>query len=1408
MANQATFHAKISADARQFVTEIENANQALQGLIAAYDKVSSSGSKASAGADKGRKKNVEAEIKSMQDEAIKAGKRVTDAELENIAKVKKAARRDVAVKREPKAARILGPDNFTQQASLTARQAAEEKRIVRQRELQAVFGNQLVADRKREVAEAKRSVAQEEKRVKLQRTLDRSGQVAEGPVRQGEAGIKDLAQLQKSYNDGKKRQASYEREIANLNRQQMDAMVTGRYALYDMANAYRGIAMGATRTVRALAQTVVQAAQFETSFTAVERAAKLEIGTAQYAELRDVLIQLSTEIPVAFDQISEIATLGAQMGISAGDLEDFTQNVASFSAVTGASIDETAEKFGRISSLAKVPSEEFENLASSVLYAGFNAVATEKEILSMAESIAAAASNAGYSGKQIVGLSTALASLGVQPEQARGVILRLFNDITRAAEGSTDKMDEFAAMAGYTATEFQTIWKESPEEFFNSFLNGLSNVESLTTELDKLGITNTREINVLQRLSGNMDVYTQSIGEAAQAYEEGTALADIYGKTADNLEAKFQRLVNAFDALKASSSEVLMEGLKPLIEGLIDAFQAAERFSKSGFGQAIIPIVTSIAGAVAIFAAFRFATSIVTAQLLAMRVAVLKTGQMTNSFSAAFGGLKNAITGNLYATDALGGKMQFLSKQQINAAASSKLITQEQKKQILATNKATIATRGLSAALFLAKVAMIGVVGVGLGAMIYEMTRFNLDLSRTGANAAALADAIRKDTQAYNEGKGAIATHTIQVEKNGNATLTAAQAGNAVVDSQGNIASAFADTTSRIEDQTIALGENFRQLVATSLVDSEEFQKFFDDATASGIDALEVTDQMGTSINELIVAAAEDPGKGAVQTLIDQAMQFAEETDNLRNLPANLTPAQEALRRLAMIFIGTGESADTLSYSTKAYIDSIAKSGDIDGFTGRLFKAAEQMDRVAASSLGIVEVREALGLMGEGASDASDDVDELDKSVSSLSKSLRTVLDYASDLDGIFNRVIGIEFGREIAQDDIAAGWEKIAKEASKAEDAIRDANAEILELTADKDVLEYQLSVAERYGDEKRAAIIRAKLAKIDNKLADENENLAAATEDAKNSLVDSTEEGRKNREAVLGMVSSYQALIEAAVATGMEGEELEQFIASLKEEFIEQGKAVGYSEEELRDYADLFDEFITVVEKVDPRVDIEFDSNISAAEQAFDEYMAKLRNANGYTTTQTFETVFEQKVPHQIALRPVINGSDVRLFRMGLEAGRISLNDFYKAVYGMDYRTFQTFATTGQIGGSGSSAGEFIVRADGGYVSGPGGPKSDSIPAMLSNGEYVVQASSVRAYGVDFMNALNQQRVPMGAMPNSGAASSGVGSSGIVHLSPQDRALLRAVADRPVNLYADNGKIAQSANAGNVKLAQRGLN
>lgn len=65
-------------------------------------------------------------------------------------------------------------------------------------------------------------------------------------------------------------------------------------------------------------------------------------------------------------------------------------------------------------------------------------------------------------------------------------------------------------------------------------------------------------------------------------------------------------------------------------------------------------------------------------------------------------------------------------------------------------------------------------------------------------------------------------------------------------------------------------------------------------------------------------------------------------------------------------------------------------------------------------------------------------------------------------------------------------------------------------------------------------------------------------------------------------------------------------------------------------------------------------------------------------------------------------------------------------------------------KVGAQIATIGKSSGYATGGYVSGKGGPTSDSIPAWLSNGEFVMNASAVRKLGIANLNAMNQGQTP----------------------------------------------------------------
>ncbi|MFE5967132.1 hypothetical protein [Streptomyces sp. NPDC056463] len=93
------------------------------------------------------------------------------------------------------------------------------------------------------------------------------------------------------------------------------------------------------------------------------------------------------------------------------------------------------------------------------------------------------------------------------------------------------------------------------------------------------------------------------------------------------------------------------------------------------------------------------------------------------------------------------------------------------------------------------------------------------------------------------------------------------------------------------------------------------------------------------------------------------------------------------------------------------------------------------------------------------------------------------------------------------------------------------------------------------------------------------------------------------------------------------------------------------------------------------------------------------------------------------------------------------------------LDGKTSTTYVKTvfltkhGTVGHPKGSGGR--ERATGGPVSGPGTATSDSIPMWLSDGEYVIRASSVAKYGMGLMDALNSGRLETAALATSTAAA-----------------------------------------------------
>jgi len=107
------------------------------------------------------------------------------------------------------------------------------------------------------------------------------------------------------------------------------------------------------------------------------------------------------------------------------------------------------------------------------------------------------------------------------------------------------------------------------------------------------------------------------------------------------------------------------------------------------------------------------------------------------------------------------------------------------------------------------------------------------------------------------------------------------------------------------------------------------------------------------------------------------------------------------------------------------------------------------------------------------------------------------------------------------------------------------------------------------------------------------------------------------------------------------------------------------------------------------------------------------------------------------------------------------VNKNKLKKGQY-FTYNNQKYRVTSGYNDNAGGAA--IHVKAAGGLISGPGTWTSDSIPAMLSNGEYITKAASVAKYGVSFMNSINNGSYRPSIPNMAGASSLALANSGTV--------------------------------------------
>lgn len=286
--------------------------------------------------------------------------------------------------------------------------------------------------------------------------------------------------------------------------------------------------------------------EFESAFAGIRKT--VDATEEQFEQLEAGILSMSKRIPQSAAELSSIGEAAGQLGIKTENIEGFIETMANLGVATNMTSEEAATSLARLANITQMPQTEFDKLGSVIVALGNNLATTESEITAMALRIAGAANQVGMSEAQIMAFSGALSSVGIEAEAGGTAFSTLISKMNLAtAQGGKD-LQNFASVAGMSASEFKQAFEQDASGAIMAFINGLSNVNesggSAIAVLDEIGLSDIRMRDAMLRAAGASDVFSEALNIGTQAWSENTALTKEAEQRYKTMESRIQLLKN------------------------------------------------------------------------------------------------------------------------------------------------------------------------------------------------------------------------------------------------------------------------------------------------------------------------------------------------------------------------------------------------------------------------------------------------------------------------------------------------------------------------------------------------------------------------------------------------------------------------------------------------------------------------------------------------------------------------------------------------------------------------------------------------------------------------------------------------------------------------------------------------
>ncbi len=378
--------------------------------------------------------------------------------------------------------------------------------------------------------------------------------------------------------------------------------------------AAAGIALGAV--AYGLKGAVDEAIKFESAMADVKKVVNFD-SPQGLANMRQDLLDLSTQIPITADGLAQIAAAAGQSGIAANEITKFTEAAAKMGTAFDISAGEAGQAMAEMRTAFKMSQTDVEALADKINYLGNTSPNSAAKIMKIVQTVGPLGELAGVSAAQIAAMGASVNSLA--PEVVATGLKNMFLALTKG-ESATKSAREAFKKLGLDSVQVSKDMQQNSEATINRIIESLKKLPEAQRTATINDIFGAEALPVIAQMVTNTETLTKNLTAVGDATKYAGSMQQEYAARSATTENQLQLLQNNVQNAKIAIGDALLPAINQLAQAVIPVVQSMATWAQQNpdLVTQIVAITGAVLGAITVLGGLALAFTAVSSGIAAV----------------------------------------------------------------------------------------------------------------------------------------------------------------------------------------------------------------------------------------------------------------------------------------------------------------------------------------------------------------------------------------------------------------------------------------------------------------------------------------------------------------------------------------------------------------------------------------------------------------------------------------------------------------------------------------------------------------------------------------------------------------------------------------------------------------------